>query len=312
MNKISLIITVKNEADSIEDLLHSIVFQIRKPDEVVIVDGESTDDTFNRIDSFIAENQSNISWKLFREKSNISRGRNKAIETASNNLIAITDAGCVLRTDWLEELEKCYQQHDENTVVAGFYEGLPQNSFQAAVVPYVLIMPDQVDEESFLPATRSMLLPKKIWKELNGFDETLTVSEDFAFAHKIVEKYGQETIVFCKEAIVGWRPRSNLHQFFKMIFKMAEGDIRAGIYRGRVKLLFGRYIGGLLILLAVIKNQSELGFLFLLLAAVTYLVWSIQKNKNYAGGGWFYLPVLQMVADVAVILGSSSGSIYSK
>ena len=309
-SKISLIITVKNEQSSIIELLESIVAQTRRPNEVVIVDGESTDNTFNLSNNFIEQHQSDISWKLLRKESNISTGRNLAISKAQHDLIAITDAGCVLEQDWLEQLELCYLKHPEGTVVAGFYKGLPRTAFEEAVVPYVLVMPDQVDAETFLPATRSMLLPKKMWEVIGGFDENLTVSEDFAFAHQIVKKYGQQAIVFCEQAVVGWRPRSSFKQFFTMLFKMAEGDVRAEIYRGKVKLLFGRYIGGLFILVATIKASSLQGLLFLIVGFLTYLAWSIRKNKRYAPSSWHYLPLLQIVADISVMSGSLSGLWY--
>ncbi|RLG16029.1 glycosyltransferase, partial [Nanoarchaeota archaeon] len=43
--KVSLICTVLNEEDTIEDLLKSIIKQTRRPDEFVIVDGGSKDKT---------------------------------------------------------------------------------------------------------------------------------------------------------------------------------------------------------------------------------------------------------------------------
>ena len=43
--KISLIVTIFNEAQNIELLISSMMMQTRKPDEVVIVDGGSQDNT---------------------------------------------------------------------------------------------------------------------------------------------------------------------------------------------------------------------------------------------------------------------------
>ena len=47
--KASLVITIRNEEKSIEGLLDSILNQTKQPDQIVIVDGGSTDGTINKI-----------------------------------------------------------------------------------------------------------------------------------------------------------------------------------------------------------------------------------------------------------------------
>ena len=49
---ISLIATVLNEGDSIRRLLDSILAQTRLPDDIVIVDGGSADDTVAILESY--------------------------------------------------------------------------------------------------------------------------------------------------------------------------------------------------------------------------------------------------------------------
>ena len=38
-----------------------------------------------------------------------------------------------------------------------------------------------------------------------------------------------------------------------------------------------------------------------------YSLWAIRKNIRYVSAGWMWLPILQVVSDLAVILGSLSG-----
>ena len=98
--KISLISTVLNEARSLPTLLDSIAAQTRLPDEVIICDGGSTDNT---IDLLRAERRFPLRV-IERPGANISQGRNLAIAEASGEVIACVDAGVRLDPQWLEKL----------------------------------------------------------------------------------------------------------------------------------------------------------------------------------------------------------------
>ena len=100
---VSIVITVLNEAASLGALLDSLRTQTRPPDEVVIVDGGSTDGTLEVLHAAAAEDGLPI-VVLSRPGCNISQGRNIAIEAAGQPLIAATDAGVRLGPDWLERL----------------------------------------------------------------------------------------------------------------------------------------------------------------------------------------------------------------
>ena len=98
--KVSLIVTVLNEARSLPALLDTIAAQTRQPDEVVICDGGSTDGTLNLLR---AETRFPVRV-IERPGCNISQGRNFAIEAATGDVIASTDAGVRLDPKWLEKL----------------------------------------------------------------------------------------------------------------------------------------------------------------------------------------------------------------
>lgn len=310
--QVSLIVTVLNEAGTIELLLSSIIYQTRKPDEVVIVDGGSGDGTVQIIKEYLKmdnlRESEGINFKILQKKGNRSVGRNYAIKNASYELIAITDAGCILANNWLAELLKKVDADPDPDpdpdsvgagpdVVAGYYNADPITPFEEAVVPYVLVMPDRIKGDEFLPATRSMLMKRQVWEKLGGFDEKLSDNEDYAFARQL--KPSGLKISFAKKAIATWIPRSNLGSFFNMIMRFARGDVRAGIIRPKVLTVFGRYIA--LILIGLISPKLS-GLLFII-----YLYWAISKNKKYVPRGWYFLPLLQLTADLAVMWGSLRG-----
>lgn len=307
-NKISLIITTYNEAETIQQTLDDVLLQTRKPDEVVICDAYSDDGTRE----ILTKNKKKFFSKkipltIVSKVGRMSVGRNAAIEKAKYQLIAITDAGCKINSNWLEELETVYQQ-TKNPVIAGYYYGCPVNNFEKAVVPYVLVMPDKLNKNNFLPATRSVLLEKKVWEKVGRFDERLPSSEDYIFAKKIQQ--AKIPIAVAEKALVGWLPRKNLIEFFKMIRIFADCDIRAGVIRPKVLLLFARYLVAItLILFVLLATTMQQTICVVLLLFVLYSLWAINKNIRYAPSAWYWLPILQFTADTAVMIGSLQGVI---
>jgi glycosyltransferase involved in cell wall biosynthesis len=116
--RVSVICTVLNEGESIRRLMDSLVAQSRQPDEVVIVDGGSRDNTV----AVIEEYGDRLPLRVLVEPgANISRGRNVAIGAATGDVIASVDAGVWLEPVWLAELvgplESANQRISESTVV---------------------------------------------------------------------------------------------------------------------------------------------------------------------------------------------------
>ncbi len=303
MPKVSLIITVFNEAHSIEELLKSISEQTRLPNETIVVDGGSTDNTPLLLKK-AKKKFPTIGLKHYIHPSNRSAGRNFAIQKAEHDWIAVTDAGCVLEPTWLQELLKKHLQ-TKAVVVAGYYRAESQSPFEEAVAPYVLVMPDAVDPDHFLPATRSVLFHKQTVLDLGGFDESLAVSEDYALAQKLYRRGVQ--MVFTKEAVVLWRPRSSLADFFIMVVSMSRGDVVAGVLRKKAVLVLTRYALGVFWLVIIAQYSALLASCAALLVVAAYVIWAVLKNKKYAPRGFYYLPVLQMTADLGVMVGLVQG-----
>ncbi len=302
--KVSLVLTVRNEAQSIQSLFESIAQLTSLPNEVVVVDGGSSDETVSLLYTF-AKKWSELHIRVIEKPSSIPEGRNVGIRAAKFDWLAITDAGCVLNHNWLEELLK--KQAETNAqIVAGFAIGDPQSAFEAAVVPYALVMPDKVDPKNYLPATRSMLLHRAVWDQLGGFPETLQVSEDYVFARAACSVGVQ--MAFAQEAVVRWRPRSTPAAFFRMVYLQARDDVRAGVVRPKVVLVWGRYvIGAMGVVFIGIWQGATVSLIAIFSAVLLYGIWAILKNIRYATASWYWLPIVQIAADMAVMTGSAMG-----
>lgn len=303
--KISFITTIFNEEATIKSFLDSLAKQSQLPDEIIIVDGGSSDSTVSLTKKYTFP-KAIKKVKVIAKKGNRSIGRNEAIRQATGTIIICSDAGNILQKDWVKEIAKPFADNAVD-VVAGYYLGKPKNAFQKNLIPYVLTMPDQTNPDTFLPATRSAAFKKSVWEEIGEFDESLSHNEDYAFARKL-KKSGKK-IVFAKDAIVYWIPRSSLKQTYIMFLRFAYGDAEAKLFRPKVLLLFIRYLIALALLITFLITNNTLILSFLLLMLLVYIIWAIWKNFRYVKeiSAFFYLPLFQFIADFAVMNGTISG-----
>ncbi len=222
---ISLIATVLNEGDNIHQLFDSIRAQTRRPDEIVIVDGGSADDTLAIMQGYVEE----LPLRIFVETGcNISRGRNRAIAEAKGEIIAVTDAGVRLREDWLEKIAAPLLAQPDLKAVGGFFLADPKTAFEAALGATTLPLAREIEGASFLPSSRSIAFRKAAAQAIGGYPEWLDFCEDLVFDLRLREQGGP--FAFAPDAVVYFRPRRGLRQFFRQYFLYARGDGKANLW----------------------------------------------------------------------------------
>jgi len=310
---ISICITTFNEEGTIGPLLDSLLNQSKKPDEIIIVDGGSTDKTVEII-SHYQKRFGGI--KLLKEKCIRAKGRNLGVELAKNDVVAITDAGCVAERDWLENISAPFATGKVD-ISAGFYKMVGDSGFQKAESVFLGVTPRRFNI-NFLPSTRSMAFRKSAWEEIGGFPEGKGNSaEDTDFNYKAVKlglKYAR-----VKTAIVGWGMPETLSDFFQKIQAYAKWDVQYGIWwhpsqrfashNIKALLVITRYLLGLTLLIFSFKFNT---LPYLLVLIFLYLVWSYRKVfiefGDYRVAVWG--PILQIASDMAVMSGFISGIIW--
>jgi len=306
---VSVVVTVRNEGGSISALLDSLAAQLRLADEVIICDGGSSDKTVQIIQDYAFPAQLSV---VAAPGSNISEGRNRAIEAANGPIIAVTDAGVVLAPDWLEELTQPFESEGAS-LVSGWFRADPRTRFETVMGATVLPALTDIDGENFLPSSRSVAFLKSAWQEVGGYPEWLDFGEDLVFDMALVERFGQFT--FAPGAVAHFRPRGSLRSYARQYYLYARGDGRANLWPLRHAI---RYFTYLLILPAILALIA-IGYwpVWLLLIVGLYLycrrplarLLPLMKGWSLPARLWAItlVPLLRLVGDVSKMVGYPAG-----
>jgi glycosyltransferase involved in cell wall biosynthesis len=233
--KVSLVTTVLNAADHIGEFLDSVAAQTRPPDEVIVCDGGSTDGTLE-----VLERAPGITL-IVEPGANIARGRNVAIAAAAHDVIALSDADCVLDPNWLERLLEPLEAGAD--VAMGFYRPITQGFLQECMAAVNLPDADEIDEATFMPSGRSVAFRRGAIEAAGGYPEWLDIGEDMYVDHRWRE-LGLD-MRFAPGAVARWRLRPSLAATWTQYFRYARGDALASMYPERHALRFGVYSGAL-------------------------------------------------------------------
>lgn len=303
--KISLITTVLNESENIEEFLQSILSQSVLPDEFIIVDGGSVDSTYEILKRYAKK----YNWiKVFQVKgATIGKGRNYAIKKVRNKIIAVTDAGCILDKKWLEEITKPFFKNKNVDVVVGIYKPLYTNDFEYFQGLIVVPKPEEIFKKPSRWSSRSIAFKKEIWKKIGGYPDLVT-GEDTKFNLKLVE--ANVRILFTKKAVVYWRMRKNWKEFAKQFYRYGVGDRKSGnVWKMRKNLIF---VLGFWTYVTLLIVSTSISFKFLVtLSTPLFLYFSACgikftiKTKKLSGVYYGFL--LMLIKRMAYVIGVSLG-----
>jgi len=237
--KVSVVVPVRNEAQSIRTLLDSLLSQTRVPDEIVITDGGSTDSTTQIIDEYISRG---APVRLIREQAALpGRGRNVSAANASYDWLAFTDGGIRPARDWLQTLIRNVEQDSTLDVVYGTWEPVVDTFFrECAAIAYV-VPPEPVDGATIRKRViASTLMRKSVWSAVGGFPEDLRSAEDLVFMNAIEQ--ANFHVLYEPRAIVQWSIQPTFGRTFKRFALYSGNNIRAGLWGKWQGPVFRRYL----------------------------------------------------------------------
>jgi GT2 family glycosyltransferase len=196
---------------------------------VVIVDGGSSDGTLETLRA--AEGITVLS----EPGANIARGRNVAVRAAAHEVVAVTDADCVLAPDWLEQILRPLEAGAD--VSAGFYRPIADSFIQVCATAH---LPEAEElEPGWMPSARSVAFRREVFESAGGYPEWLGIGEDMYLNHRWRESGVRMELA--RDAVVYWRIRPTLGATWRQYAAYAEGDAVAGMYPTRHAVRFAAY-----------------------------------------------------------------------
>lgn len=307
---ISLIITVFNEKDNLPKWFESISEQSQQPDEIIVVDGGSTDGTWKLLVERVKNSQA---IKVFQKKSNIAEGRNYAIAQAKGEVIVATDAGCVYGVDWFKKITFPIIQKQARWSATAFGPWLNQDDSGLLFAIAAATTPAKSEfVKDWLPSSRSVAFEKELWHTVGGYPEWIPYCEDVIFDLEIRKKFGKPFYV--REPLVFWRPRNSFSKYLRQLYNYtrSEGHGKLNFWRQIVRYFV--YIGTLLLLVFGV-SWNIWWSLPIIVGALVYLRkfvrrWSVftrNKPKLFQLSGAITVPVVVALGDIAKMIGYPVG-----
>ncbi|MEZ5986247.1 MAG: glycosyltransferase family A protein [Hyphomonas sp.] len=191
-NSVTVLIPTFNRAHLLTESLDTILAQTRKPDEIIIINDGSTDDTIARLEPY--KNDIRV---LNQDNAGKSAALNKALTLAQGDLIWVFDDDDLAEPDALEtmlgllennpEADFAYGRHDR-------FEVLPDGDVKWQDTGYWR----ESSSEDFLFDTLldmfahqpGMLVRKSLYMRAGAFDETLIRSQDYDMLLRLA-RYGR-------------------------------------------------------------------------------------------------------------------------
>jgi len=298
--RVSVVVPVRNEEKSLARLVESLLGQSHKPDEIVLVDGGSVDNTVR-----IAKNYVQRGVRVLEiGPAYPGRGRNEGIKAARNDWIALIDAGCVANKEWLENLVLAMSDKDAE-IVFGLFTPRIENEWDVA---QALAFVGPFSGDGCRPwFTASCLLHRSVWEEVGGFPEHLRAAEDLVFFERI--RSAGVMVARCAKADVRWSLARNIGGVFRRLRLYSAHHLAAGMWRTWHLRVFAMDLVALFMAIGAILWPPAAA---LLMIAVTARVLrsAYERRLNITDGQTFRpdrllrVAVLLFVSDLAAWVGA--------
>jgi 2-polyprenyl-3-methyl-5-hydroxy-6-metoxy-1,4-benzoquinol methylase/glycosyltransferase involved in cell wall biosynthesis len=223
--KFSVVLPVKNEGENLSNIFSSIENQSLKPDELIIIEHGSIDNTVQEIEKFMRNYSGKTHIRLVQPTiKSLSCQRNKGILEAIHEYIILVDACDIPPNLFTNLLGPISEDPSVDLVSAIFYAKQSDNPYWHNKFIWNW---NDLDFNNFLPSAKALLIKKDLFEKVSGFPEFLDYTgEDTLFGIKY-QKISKKWVIN-KAAFVFWDAASTKDKAHKKAYSYGKGDGESG------------------------------------------------------------------------------------
>jgi GT2 family glycosyltransferase len=176
--------------------------QTRKPDEVVVVDGNSSDSTLDFVKKYPIT--------LITEPGlGFGHARNLGVKNASGDIVFFLDSDCYAEPNWIENALLTFESNPKIVGVTGPTRLWNNESGVARFLAHVGGRTDMPTMRRFvrIAPTMNLALKRAVINDVGGFDETLIRCEDTDLTYKISQT---QKILYDPNVVIWFKGSPNL------------------------------------------------------------------------------------------------------
>lgn len=214
----SIIVPSFNAANTLPETLASIVPQLSEHDEIIVVDDGSTDETPDVMEGW---STSRVRYVRQANSGGPASPRNRGIREANGSLIALFDSDDIMLPGKLEATRQAFSHYPDagllftnfstidelgNVLSSRFLDSYTfTGPFCAKDEACVRIEPPEayraLGSENYI-GTSGVVIPRKVFDRLGGFDESLTNGDDRDLWFRVTR---QEVVLFLPDCYHAYR-----------------------------------------------------------------------------------------------------------
>ena len=271
---VSVVILTKNSSLTLKKCLESVFNQKRNPDEVIVVDGSSKDDTLNIAKGYAV--------KIVEEPGlGFGHARNLGVKEAKGDLIFFIDSDCYAEPQWIESA----LPHFRNAEIAGVTGPTylwNTNDGVARFIAFIggrMNMPTTEHNVKTVP-TMNLALRRQIILDVGGFDPNLNRGEDTDITYKIT-RYNE--IIYEPKAVVYFRGSTNLKMASKKCINhfIGAGQLYAKYGYNQAFEKFNLLLRGIILFAALLSLFLAPWYIPAILFSILLAEFAVKTSRSY-------------------------------